>query len=171
MSTYITKDHANFIASQMVKKMSAEIQSHQEALSQFVTDRYNETIPADILDAYKKYPNYFKRASRILLRDNGLNDSFGLFKPVCALSDFQAVFQPDTPAAKVISKHLNQIDKLKTKRDSLKKQIEQTLLSLRTYKRIEDKFPEAFALIPQRSTVNAVAIPIDDIRKQLGAIK
>lgn len=171
MSNYITKDHANIIAKEMVKKMNEKIRLKEEDLSQYITEQYNATLPKDVLSLFNQYPNYFRKAGRVLLKGNGLNSGFNLLKSVCAVSDYQIALQPDPAAAKIISKSLSEIEKLETKRNQLKVQIEQTLLSLKTYKRIEDQFPEAFALIPQRGTINAVAIPIDDIRKQLGAIK
>lgn len=171
MSNYITKTHADTIAKEMVKKMTDKIQLKKVELSQYITDQYNATLPKDVLNLFNQYPNYFKRAGTVLLKGNGLNSGYYLSKSVCAVSDYQVALQPEPAAAKIISKSLNEIEKLETKRNQLKVQIEQTLLSLKTYKRIEDQFPEAYALIPERATVNAIAVPIDDIRKQLGALK
>lgn len=64
-----------------------------------------------------------------------------------------------------------QIKRLKSQCDELQKKIEATLMSLGTYKRIEQKFPEAYAIIPTKYTnpkpVQTIALPIDDLKAEL----
>lgn len=173
MSNYITKDLAIFVANKMIEKISVKIKNKNSELSELIIAAYNKTLPREIIELSSKFPNYFKKCGRVLLKDNGLNDGFLLTKSVVSTTDnYQVAFQPDPSTAKLVSKSLNELKKLENKRDELKSQIKNTLLNLKTYKRIQEQFPEAFELLPDRKVAeNTLAIPIDDIRKQLVAIK
>lgn len=173
MSNYITKDIARQTAIKMIAKIEAKVKNKKAELSELIIENYNKNLPKEILEASLKYPNYFKKSSQVLLKENGLNDSFSLTKSVCSTLDtYQVVFIPEVAIAKLLSKGIIELNKLENKKKELRIQIENTLLNLKTYKRIQDQFPEAFEFLPEKAqTDNALAIPIDDIRKQLSAIK
>lgn len=173
MSKYINKTIAENVASKMVEKIQKQIEDKDNFLQEFITKQYLKTIPGNILSAYEKHPQYFKKSRNFLLQGNGLNDGFTMKKSLISTYEGwnNTVFLPEVEDAKIIVKHLREIEKLKVKKASLKKQIATTLLSLKTYKRISVEFSEAFVLLPEdASAINAVAVPIEDIRKQLNTL-
>ena len=171
MSNYITKDLAKFVASKMIDKMQQNIELKKLQVSEKVVADINKTLPKELLEIALKYPNYFKKCNRILLQGNGLNDSFSLNKSVLATGNYhQIAFKPEPEDAKIISKGINEIEKLEKKYKELRIQIEKTLLNLKTFKRIETQFPEAWKFVPENKTENSLAVPIEDLRKQLNHI-
>lgn len=113
MSNYITKDLAKFVASKMIDKMQQKIELKKLEVSEKVVADFNKTLPKELLEIALKYPNYFKKCNRILLQGNGLNDSFSLNKSVLATDNYhQIAFKPEPEDAKIISKGINEIEKL-----------------------------------------------------------
>lgn len=172
MSKYISKQQSSNVAKTLTQKLTDQIKLKESEISAIVSEIYIKTLPKDIAEIYKYFKRYFHTASQIRCEGNGLNDSFKINESVPSQGGWQVCILPTASEAKKISKISNEIKKIETKRDNLKNSIENTLNSLRTYNRIQKEFPEAFEILPDKDpTINTLAVPIDDIRAQLEAIK
>ena len=172
MSNYINKSIANSISRSLTEKISKKISLKKINLESFVIEIYLKTIPEKVLQSFSEHPNYHLRASSIILEGNGLNDGIPLSKGVIANTNYSKVLLVENiDDAKKISKDLNEIKKLEDKYSVIKSEITTTLLSLRTFKKIAEEFPEAVPFFPTNNeNINAVSIPIKDIRSQLKAL-
>ncbi|MGD1319555.1 Nmad5 family putative nucleotide modification protein [Chryseobacterium sp. 2R14A] len=173
MSRYITKERAHITAKKLVDNLEVKIREKKQKLSEIVSEIYLKDVPTEIINLFKTNKKYFLTASTIRCEGNGLNKGFDLTSAVPSKNGSWSVcILPNAIESKKILKISNEFEDLKEKRDALKKQIENTLLSLKTYNRIQKDFPEAYDLLPDKdATVNTLAVPIEDIRTQLEALK
>jgi len=68
----------------------------------------------------------------------------------------------------------NQRSKLREKSDQIKNNIYETLVSLATYKKIKEQFPEAYKYIPTEwlsESFTTLALPIEELTKELEKYK
>lgn len=172
MSKYITKNVAESIGYKLTQKIADKIKIKRSEISEIVSKIYLENLPKDIVSISEKHRKYFKVSHKIRCEGNGLNSiEITLTKSVISDGNWQLCILPSVSEAKKILKIYNELQDLNEKEKELKKSIENTLLQLRTYKRIEAEFPEAFEFLPKDSVVNTLAVPIEDIRSQLKALK
>jgi len=57
-------------------------------------------------------------------------------------------------------------EKQKNEIKNLRKEIKQALINLKTFKRVETEFPEAFKFLP-KNVSTALVVNVDSIKKQL----
>lgn len=172
MTKYISKNQSSAVANLLTKKLADQINEKKNNLSEIVSQIYLKTRPKEITDAFPKYKNYFQKSSRIRCEGNGLNIEVSLTESVPSTGNWQVCILPSAKESEDILKIYNDVENLETKRNNLKNSIEGTLNSLRTYNRIQKEFPEAFELLPDKEpSINTLAVPIEDIRTQLEALK
>ena len=179
MANQITKFIAEKVAKEMAEKaLGSKIKDLDNSLRSDVSNLIQGAhVPADLLALFDKHPKYFRTCSQVYLFDN-TNEADGSYFP-CA-GNFPSV---DTwnPSYGVHVDTLNyyrgkgkELVLLTKARKEAERAVIDTLLSLKTYKRIKESFPEAYALIPedvQNSEVTALAVPIDKIREMLNPQK
>jgi len=160
----ITKVIATNAAEKLTEKQKAEIKTLKNELSVVFEEIYLKSIPKNIIDAHKKNPNYFRQRQDFQLSGNGFKYEYvNCMNNVPYISN---CFLPDEASAFVIRGMLDKIeDKLKAYQ-KLFKEIEIALFQLRTYKRVEENFPEAFLLLPNQTTT-AISLNISDLRQKL----
>lgn len=172
MSKYISKQQSSVVAKSLTQKLADQINQKQTEISVIVSEIYLKSLPKEIINLYPTHKKYFQKSSKIRCEGNGLNNEFTLKESVPSDSRWQVCILPSATEAEQILKISTEIEKLETKRNDLKNSIENTLNSLRTYNRIQKEFPEAFELLPDKEpSINTLAIPIEDIRTQLEALK
>lgn len=116
------------------------------------------------MDCFKKYPKYFETRRSIQLSGNGWNwRSLSLGEQIPYTG---CCFNPDEKDGDFLLKLKNSYDQKHKDLELLISEIETSLISLRTYKRVEENFPEAFAFLPKKITTS-LSININDIRKKI----
>lgn len=173
MSNYINQTIARQVAKKIAGKISEKIAAQKEELEELVSTEYLKTIPPQVLISYDLFKGYHISTSSIRLEGNGLNDVIYLKKWLPGKNSHCSVFLVENKlfAAKA-AKGFQNLKKLEDKFTKICSEISATLLSLRTYKRIIAEFPEAAEFLPDNSsTINAIAVPINDIREQLKKFK
>lgn len=73
---------------------------------------------------------------------------------------------PDDIATQVMTLS-DKASKLMKKRDTLRKDIQNSLLSLRTYNKVKENFPEAFKYLPDSNISTALTINLSAIRERV----
>lgn len=167
----ITKFDAENIAREMTKKHQREIEKSERELSALVTENYLKTIPEKVYKLFmeKDCGTYFKRTMSVVPVGVGLNfESFNLSKtcPCTENSYYDCRFAVSDSVAKKICDLDFSIKDAKKKRSDLGRDIENALLNLKTYKRIEEEFKEAAKYLPNKVS-SAVTVNIDTIRNRL----
>src|SRR6478752_1801493 len=164
----ITMELANTISKSLAIKKKEKQDEADKAVTEFVRSSYLNTLPDEVVAFWNKYPRYTECNSYIQVRTEG-NGYFGISVsrvPSIGGNTINATFN------KSDSEKLYKLRKLqedtKEEYEKLVTDIYNALLQLRTYKNIQEKFPEAAKYFPIQKDSNLLpAINIDKIRKQL----
>lgn len=172
----ISKDLANTIANKLTLKLDKKISEAKKEMSEYVSEIYYKRIPTKVIEFNKVFPSYISKSRRIQVFGNGFNgEKFEFVSPLpCRVEDDSYFGIRINDLNKVESKKLkdldNKLDNLEEQKRQLKESIYNALLQLVTYKRIIEQFPEAAPYL-ERKDAYAIAIPVEDIRKQLNELK
>lgn len=160
----ITKEIASYVAKELLKEKQEKIDKLKQERKDFSTDVIERSIPIEILSAFRDYPQYFKTTQTPTFRGEGLGwESYTVNSKFPASGN--SIEISENTASKLV-RYNDRISDLQRRYDDLFNQVEQSLIALRTYNNIEKEFPEAFKLLPAR-TSTAIMVNISDIRKQL----
>lgn len=149
----------------MVAPIGAKILSLTEERTDLANKSVSDTLPKDLKECFEKYKSTFQKASCATLC-NGRHEV-----RVDGLSYFPAS-TTWYPHVEVSSQIIERIDKLRLKIDKLKEEKEKTynsivstLLSLRTFKRVQEQFSDAYEYLKEYENVSTSipSLPIDDI--------
>jgi hypothetical protein len=163
----ITKQIAEVTANELVKSKKEKIKILESEFKKKLYQMVLKNTPDDVVKFYKKHPNFMKTNFYVEISGNGfeyqritLDSSF----PSKNGDRFQLL--PDVETAKELLSSFNQINDLKEQSDRLKSDLENAIFNLRTYKSVQENFPEAFLLLP-KIVNNSVAINLSDIRNRI----
>lgn len=160
----ITKAIAVEVAEKLIQKQGLELKGLKEDLKQKLENIILGTIPKEIKDFYKKHPSYVETRQSFQLSGNGFEYQYLNTKN--HIPAFKSSFQPNETDALLIKNSLNQIKDKEKEYKKLFSEIEVALFGLRTYKRVEENFPEAFLLLPNKITTS-LAVNISDLRQKI----
>ena len=165
--TRITKVVARHIARELTQAKRDAIAKDEETLKEIMTGRYLATVPKLVLDGFKKYPKYFKTDNGLTVIGAGFNhDYISIHASPDKVSGRIALSLFSGPGNEAIFDQYTKVKDDITKLQDLRRDIENSLISLGTYAKIREQFPEAAPyLVDPVST--AVSINLDKIRKQL----
>ena len=161
----ITKDIAHEVARKLTSKKTEEINKIEKELQLKLEGFLLEKVPKEIMDLFKKHPNYFEKTSSFRISGNGFNYEYLQTKnsiPYCGNNSFT----PTAEQAKPLMELNNKITDLKKKKSELFREIQNLLYNLRTYSKVISEFPEAEPFLPKTIT-NKLIVNISDIRNQL----
>jgi hypothetical protein len=165
----ITKEIASAVAKELVQPKQEEKMVLQALLKDHLRNYFLTTIPEDVLIEFHKNPNYFNTTHSIRIQGEGITDSYNYYSigeelPYSRKTD-RVLLPPKVAAAAV--KLIDAIKDKKYEIEKLIKEIEVALYNLRTYKNVENEFPEAFKRLPPTPLTTALAINLKDIRCKL----
>ena len=160
----ITKTIAEQTANLLLAKKTEELKEVAKELSNVVTKVIERNIPLEISAGSKKNPEYFTFTRNFCLSGNGFNylSVFTHKRLPCAGNNFR----PNEKDAKEIMLVSNKFDNMVDEIKKLKLEIETAIFNLRTYKAVEENFPEAFLLLP-KVTNSAIMVNLSEIRNKL----
>lgn len=160
----ITKTMAAEAAKKLTEKKAEDLQKSAEKISEVFEEMYKKTLSSEVLDLFEKHPSYFKSRTSFQLKGEGLN-----YEYVClnkGLPYSSNIFTPTKTQAAELRKALDSIERKRKILHDLKTEIEITLWSLRSYKKIAEFLPEAVPFLPQKMTT-ALAVNVSDLRQRL----
>lgn len=170
----ISKDLANTISKKLTLKLDKKIHEKNKELKDFATEIWHKRIPNTVQEFNKTNPNYVKKCSRIKVFNNGFNgEAFNIHPLPCTIdidlwSGIPINDLKKNEAVKLKKLH-DEFKEIEHQKEQLQQSIYNALLQLVTYKRIIEQFPEAAPYL-ERKDAYAIAIPVEDIRKQLQEI-
>lgn len=172
MATKISKSLTRSIANQLVANtLGKKRQELDEKLKKALMTLVISSLPEEVISFSKKYSKFVSMGSAVRLRlgaDTFIHsvDSFP--------SDLGWVKEVEIFDKKIFDNllrmHRRYEDYYREIREAEKATYE-TLVNLGTFKRIQEVFPEAYALIPEetfQSDTQALAIPMSTLREKLG---
>nr|DAJ08476.1 MAG TPA: Nucleotide modification associated domain 5 [Caudoviricetes sp.] len=164
----ITKTIAENVAEELTKKLDEKIKEHKKDLEKVAGNIYVKSLPKGLMEAYDKFPKYFNTRCSIQLVGNGANyETIWLDKEYPSVEYRYTASEKDT---KSILGRYDTIKKLEKEKKDLETNIQEALLALKTYKRVEQEFPEAVQYLPESSSCIAIAIPMKDLRGKINSL-
>lgn len=161
----ISKANAEAIALKVTEPLLLKVKEAKKKLNEQALEYAEETVPEDIMKAFKKHPNYFETRSGGYMKGVGLSSReyipFGKSLPSRSCD----IELPPTKA-KVIAKLFSDIEDTQKVYDDTKLRIESTIIGLGTYARIKENLPEIEKYLPV-STSTALALPIAQVRTDI----
>jgi len=161
----ITEEIAKEIAEKLTEKKKEEIKKTELELRSKLEDFIYLKLPKDVVDLFKKQPNYFNTKSCFRVSGFGLNYEYLYTNNEVPYVNNNS-FEPSEEQAKILLKLNNKVTDLKKKKSELFRNIENVLYSLRTYTKVIAEFPEAEPFLPKTIT-NKLSLNVSDIRQQL----
>lgn len=160
----ISKSKAEEVAKKLTAKKLESIKELGNELRKIATAYYEDTIPKEVISAFKKHKSYFSASSLKYSRIEGLGATY-VDLSECLPSGNQ-IFEMKGDAAEKYVTLRNRILDEEAAYNKLRADIENSIVQLRTYKNILSVFPEAAAHIDTNKP-NLPMIPVEDIRKRL----
>lgn len=168
----ITKTLAQEVADKMTATRRETIRLKKSFYKESIYNEIRKTIPKDVLDFFEKYPQYTETSQSIRISGNGFNYEYEVIDkelPSKRGQNFQ--YTPSEEIAKSLLEKKNEIEKLKIETESLRKEIESTIFNLKTYKYVQENFPEAFEYFPTQKITTALSLNISDLRNRINSDK
>jgi len=164
----ITMTMANDIAKQMGSAVyGAKIKIAEHSLSIKVSEYVFAYIPVDIIHLWKRYPSYFTSRSVVYLCSASVRMSYNYFDCQCHPVWEGNTLSVNNSQMEIINSLKTNLDKIISEKKAFETKVETTLLSLGTYKRIKEMFPEAYDYIPtekKEENTTAIALPIQELQ-------
>jgi len=158
----ITIAIAEETALKITKPLEDKIDEAELAFEEKVTELLIARIPKELRAIIEKYPKWFygrNEGNTITLTENGFNRrGVRLTKIVHFADHYTSQVSVTKEEAKVLYKLDDVVDKATEKYNETYRSIKQTLINLRTYKRVKDELPEAYALLPVEETVTSLVV-------------
>lgn len=160
----ITKQIAENVSVKLTEKQALEIKELNTELANKFTEIYLKTIPKEVLDIHKKYPEFIETRSSLQCQGNGFN-----WQSLYLNANFPAknhCFSPNENDAKLLLSLINEINDKKSELLKLKQEVYALVFNFRTYAKVSSEFPEAIPFLPT-ITSTALMVNISDLRKKL----
>jgi hypothetical protein len=163
----ITKEIAKEVALKLTSKKFEEYQVLIEELSLKTFELYSATIPKEIIESSKKFPDYFDFSHHLNVTGNGFSYDQIKISEKSVVKSSNKYYTPQPQDAKALMAVKNKIEDARKSYKDLVFEIENLVYHLRTYAKVAEQFPEAVPFLPNKAITTALAINIDDIRKKL----
>lgn len=164
----ITKSIAENVAKRLTEKLEEKIKEYQDDLEKIAGNIIKKKIPEIVLEAYELHPNYFYTRKYANLVGNGANYEAIYFDKRYPLID--SSFSVSAKETQSLVGRYDTIKKLQKEKSELETSIQEALLALKTYKRVEQEFPEAVQYLPESNSCVAIAIPMKDLRGKINSL-
>jgi len=165
----ITRTIAEEVAQKLTAQKQREIKEMKGRLGMAVTLAYESTIPKEVAILFDTHKDWMKKVSSVRLHGRGFNyETINLSKVLPSKKEeysSQNMNVEKEYGDKWIKDH-QLIEKAQKELKTLVAEIENALIGLKTYKRVEENFPEAAKFLPQKGNT-AIAINLSHIRNQL----
>ena len=163
----ITKSAASKIAVKLAEKKKVLMDEALLAYRKFVTDKYMEQVPKEVIKLNAVHPDYFATGSTIRFDGHGFRWAYiEAPRRVIYGANREANLNLDAKLAAEITKFKMKFESKKKEYESLVNKLEVALVGLKTYKRIAVDLPEAVKYLPAKQTTE-LAINFVDLRKEL----
>lgn len=175
----ITKQMADDIASELTKPLITQIEKLNNKFTEILYDLAKADIDPKLIAIYENpdFEKYINTTSYVRLRGCGFNYETRSCKSPLPISrnsfnQFELVWENNDPIGLSTFKLFDKIKDESKKLELLKFEIRTTLIELRTVKRVEKEFPEAFKFIKvPTKTTNQLLVNISPLRYKIKALK
>ena len=161
----ITKALAEEVATKMVLPITEKINALIKERVSIADEAISKSIPKEIADCYSRYKKYFQTAHCVTLHDGSHEVRIDDTSYFPAPTNWYPHVSSDASTIEQIEKLRMKIEKAKNEKDKMFNSVVSALLSLRTFKRVKENFPDAYECMAEyeEEGKTALALPIDDI--------
>lgn len=155
----IGKEKAREAAEKIVAPLTKKIKDFEKQMGIELLAEYEKRIPAEVKKCFAKNPTFFKTEYSVYVgrfKGIGIYASFGKAVPELNVFKVESI---------VAAQYINELETLTEDRDKAQRQIESTIITLGTIKRVSDEFPEAVPFIDIPVPNTEIAINITPVRK------
>lgn len=161
----ITKGLSEEVAARMVQPIKVKIDSLCEERRKVASKAILETIPADLKLFFEKHTGCFIRSTSATLLNGTQEVRIGDLDYFPAYNTYYPRVEVGRITIETVEKLRLKIEKLKDEKEKTFESIVSTLLSLRTFKRVKEQFPEAYVYMSkyEEEGKTELSLPIEAI--------
>lgn len=169
MSFRMSKDVAHQIAIKLTEKKQKAVDKLKKEYELFVTNEYWKQTPRSVKLAFKKFPEYFRTDSSVVLNGHGFNWEYvSTTKRVIEKKDGRSFLTLTPELSSECMKLMRAWQKEQEAIKLLKGEIETALFGLRSVTQIQKHLPEAIPYLPKETSMELM-INLDDLRTKIKA--
>lgn len=144
----ISKEVANKTAVKIAEKLQKKVTEARIKMEQKITEIFKKKVPKAVLEFYEKYPEYTNTTKQFYASTYGFNYKYLSFSE--HVPSNAKLTWTEKEAGEV--KRLEMImEDLREKYKKTVQEIENTILALGTYKRVQEQCPDIYKYLPQLS--------------------
>lgn len=162
----ITKSIAEYVAKQMVSEKKKLLERKRDIVKGICTEIYKREIPKDVLKLWDKNSSWLKSTSSVRLNGYGFSYEYQDIEELPKNFNRDPFLIFENNEAELVLSARNEIQKINDEIRSLQSEIEQALLSLVTYKRVSENFPEAIPFLPKIQNTSLV-VDLSNLRNKI----
>lgn len=171
---YTTRTIAEQVSDKMVEPILRKRKSITDEIAKIAYDEAIKTLPKDLLDCYNKHISYFNSTRYVILRNGTQELNVELSK---RFPSENGVWRFSANVGSDIVHKLSKMDimsrSIKDEYEKTRDSIISTLLSLKTSKRVQEQYTEAYEYIKEyeEQKVTTLSLPIDSITATINKYK
>jgi hypothetical protein len=163
----ISKDKAKVVARSLCEKKLKYIETLTEKFAALVLAEYKKQIPDAVSKAFSNHPEWFYTTDVIRLDSHGFSREYVYVNSnVICNKGTDSELKLTRESSSILYKKFSFIEKQRGEHKKLVGETISSLLALKTFKSIKDKFPEAAELLPEQYPVPAT-IDVSGLRNKL----
>lgn len=161
----ITRTISEQVAEKMVAPIVAKIKSLSDERQIISEEAIQNSLPKDLKDCFKKHRSCFQKSSCATLYSGKHEIRIEKLSYFPASSSWYPHIEVGSQVIEHLDKLRIKIDKLNDEKEKTYNSIVSALLSLRTFKRAKEQFPDAYEYLKEYEEPGktAVSLPIEDI--------
>lgn len=165
----ITKNLAEEVADKMVSPLNQKIKDLCDERSKIAFEAIQKTIPKEVIDCFNRFKSYFNAVYTVTLRDGSYEKRISKVPLFPHGNSYYPYIETDTETINKIGEIDIVIKSIEEEMSKTRESIISTLLSLRTFKRAKESFPEAYKYMSkyEDGKKTAIALPVDNIMNTL----
>lgn len=166
----VTQKIARSVARKLSEGALLEYEKARYEFKTLIFKEYINTIPTEISKADKTNPEYFQHTSIIKVIGSGFNhddvNTPDIVPVINNSGNYYCILSISEEASEKAQKLRSKYTKLEGRYKQLRENIYQSLISLRTYKRVEEYLPEAVQFLPEIKKLE-ITLNFGDLRKEI----
>lgn len=170
----ITIAIAEKLAEKLTKPLKDKIAEAENAFCEKATAVFEARVPVEIRKAGEKHMKWLTTRSeggRITINANGFHKrEFKLTREVIFKDSWSSSFDITKAEAEQIYKLNQEVESAQEKYDDGYRSIRQTLINLRTYKRVQEELPDAYPLLPKAHTVTSLTVVSEPVKNLVACL-
>lgn len=169
----ITRTISEQVAEKMVAPIDAKIESLSDERRKIAEEAIQNFLPKELKECFEKFRSYFGKSSTATLCCGNHEIKVEKLSYFPAPSSWYPHIEVDHLVTERIDNISVNLDKLLDEKEKTYNSIISSLLSLRTFKRVKELFPDAYEYLKEYEGADktAISLPIENILSTINKYK